>query len=369
MWGLVMVASPRAIEACPMTVKAPLALIEPTRQDAGFHDAEAARVLTWAKDLVMPALRSAVCPLPETMQAVVGYHFGWFDESGRPACESPGKLLRPALALLSAQAVGAPADRGVDAAVAVELLHNFSLLHDDVMDGDTTRRHRRTVWSLFGSPAAILAGDALLALAFDVLAGACGPVATLSATLLELISGQSLDVSFEQRDDVSLRECLAMVSGKTAALLRCACELGATHGGGSPAQVSALRDFGWHLGIAFQFVDDLLGIWGNPAETGKPVLSDLRARKKSLPVVSALTAGDANSRRLADLYLRPEPLEEHDLPVIARMVELGGGRAWAEAEAERHVSAALDRLDAALPASSSRDTLATLAALVTRRRH
>jgi geranylgeranyl diphosphate synthase, type I len=360
-----MVTAAGAIEACPMTVNAPLEVIEPTRLDEGFHDADAAPVLTWVKDLTMPALRSAVGPLPEPMRAVAGYHFGWFDESGRPARESPGKLLRPALALLSTQAVGASADRGVDAAVAVELLHNFSLLHDDVMDGDTTRRHRRTVWSLFGSPAAILAGDALLALAFDVLAGAPGSV----ATLLELISGQSLDVSFEHRDDVSLRECLAMVSGKTAALLRCACELGAMHGGGSPAQVSALRDFGWHLGISFQFVDDLLGIWGNPAETGKPVLSDLRARKKSLPVVSALTAGDANSRRLADLYLRPEPLEAHDLPVIARMVELGGGRAWAEAEAERHVSAALDRLDAALPASSSRDTLATLAALVTRRRH
>ncbi|HEY2443748.1 MAG TPA: polyprenyl synthetase family protein [Streptosporangiaceae bacterium] len=328
---------------------------------------EAGQVLAWARELLLPALRSAVDGLPEQVRAVAGYHFGWLDESGRPARESPGKLLRPALTLLCAQGAGGPAGSGLQAAVAVELLHNFSLRHDDVMDGDLTRRHRRTAWSLFGAPAAILAGDSLLALAIGVLAETPGSVATLCATTQDLIRGQSLDVSFEQRDDVSVAECLEMVSGKTAALLRCACELGARHGGGSPGQVAALREFGWHLGIAFQFADDLLGIWGDPQVTGKPALADLRARKKSLPVVAALAAGGPHSRELAEMYLGPQPLASRDLPAVARLIELGGGRAWAEAEAEHHVAAALDRLTAAVPPGAPREALVALAALVTRR--
>lgn len=311
-----------------------------------------------------PALRSAVDLLPEAMRGVAGYHFGWYDEKGLPARESPGKLMRPALTLLCAQAAGAPAERGIDAAVAVELLHNFTLLHDDLMDGDTTRRHRRTVWSVFGAPAAILSGDALLALAIEVLAAAPSSVAALCATTRDLVRGQSLDISFERRDNVSVTECLDMVSGKTAALLRCACELGATHGGGSAAQVTALREFGWHLGIGFQFTDDLLGIWGDPAVTGKPALADLRARKKSLPVVAALAAGTPESRELARWYLSPEPLADEDLPVLARLVERSGGRAWAEGQAELHIATALDRLAAAAPPRPIHDALAALAALI-----
>jgi geranylgeranyl diphosphate synthase type I len=322
-----------------------------------------------------PRVRAAVDRLPASIRGVVGYHFGWCDESGRPANGSAGKLLRPALTLSCAQAVGGTADRAVDAAVAVELVHNFSLLHDDVMDGDATRRHRRTVWSRFGVPAAILAGDALLALAVEVLAesgapapaSAAGSVSTLCAALRELIDGQCKDISFERRDDVTVDECLAMAGGKTAALLRCACELGAVHGGGTPAQVLALARFGWHLGLAFQLVDDLLGIWGDPQATGKPCLADLRARKKTLPVVAALAARGPSGRRLAEVYLRPDPLTEPELTTVAALVELAGGRVWAQTEAEHHLRAAMGWLKAAGPVDDARDTLAALAALVTRR--
>src|SRR5256886_7215261 len=316
------------------------------------------RVFERVRDTVVPRLRSAVDRLPASMRDVVGYHFGWCDELGRPANGRSGKLIRPALTLLSAHAVGAGEDRAVDAAVAVELVHNFSLLHDDVMDGALTRRDRQTVWWQFGMPTAILAGDALLPPASGVLAPETGSVYTLCEAVRELVHGQSLDISFEQRDDVTLEECLAMAGGKTATLLRCACELGAVHGGAAAAQVLALKSFGWHVGVAFQLVDDLLGIWGDPRMTGKPTLADLRAGKKTAPVVAALAAGGERGRRLAELYLRPDPLGEQELATVAALVEDAGGRAWAQSEADRQVNAALAVLGAADPAPRVRHVIA-----------
>jgi len=325
------------------------------------------RVFDQVQDSVVPRLRAAVDRLPASLHDVVGYHFGWCDELGRPADGRAGKLIRPALTLLCAQAVGATGDRAVDAAVAVELVHNFSLMHDDVMDGALTRRSRQTVWWQFGMPTAILAGDALLPLAIEVLAEVPGSVRTVCEAVRELVHGQSLDIAFEQRDDVTMDECLAMTGGKTATLLRCACELGARHGGGGPAQISALNRFGWHLGVAFQLVDDLLGIWGDPRLTGKPTLADLRAGKKTVPVVAALAAGGARSRHLARLYLRPDPLGEEELADVAKLVEEAGGRAWVRAEADRQARVARGFLGAADPDPPVRQALSDLACLVTHR--
>ena len=183
--------------------------------------------------------------------------------------------------------------------MAVELVHNFSLLHDDIMDGDTERRHRPTAWTVFGTPAAILAGDALLALAQDILLEDGGPqgrwaARCLLAAVQRLISGQSADMEFEQRHAVSMDECLTMAGDKTAALMACACSIGAIFTGAPPSLAMSLADFGSHTGLAFQLVDDLLGIWGAPEVTGKPVWSDLRTRKKTLPVVAAM-AGSATT--------------------------------------------------------------------------
>ncbi len=214
---------------------------------------------------------------------------------------SAGKALRPALALLSARSAGASAERAAPAAVAVELVHNFSLLHDDIMDGDIERRHRPTAWTVFGVGPAILAGDALLALAQDILletppygvwAARC-----LSAAVQRLIAGQGSDLAFERRDDVQVEECLEMAGDKTAALMACACSIGVIYLGAPASLAMSLSGFGAHAGLAFQLTDDLLGIWGAPEVTGKPVGSDLRARKKSVPVVAALTSGtDAGAR-------------------------------------------------------------------------
>src|SRR3984893_6575990 len=298
-----------------------------------------------ARDLVSPAIEAAIGRLTPDVRVVAAYHFGFADADGNPTRGASGNALRPALALLSARATGAPPDRGGTAAGAGELGHNWSPLHDDIMDGDHPRRHRPTAWTVCGVGAAILAGDALLALAQDLLledGTPQGPWAArcLSAAVQRLIAGQGADLAFEKRDDVSLTECLEMAGNKTAALMACACSIGAVHLGAPPTLAMALAGFGAHVGQAFQLTDDLLGIWGAPEVTGKPVRADLRARKKSLPVVAALTSGTPEGADLHALLTDPRSLSEEDLVRAARLVEEAGGKSWAEDEAAAQLAAA-----------------------------
>jgi geranylgeranyl diphosphate synthase type I len=361
----------------------------------------AAEVLAWSREAVEPMLRLAVDSLPGSMRRVAGYHMGWFDAAGEPVdagngkadprgpaprpARAAGKAIRPALVLLASAAVGGIPDSAVPAAAAVELVHNFSLLHDDVMDGDETRRHRPTAWTVFGRDAAILAGDALLALAMDVLAtgtrgwSATGPsaVGIHSAAVQKLLDGQSADLEFELRADVGPGECRRMAEAKTAALLACACELGARSGRGAEFRVAHLRDFGAALGVAFQVVDDLLGIWGDPAVTGKPAHSDLRSHKKSFPVTVALAAETpssphsatklAQSIELRERYRRVEPCGERDLQRVADLIEATGARTWCQHTADAVLAEALDHLVAAGAPGRVETDLRTLAAFVTRR--
>ncbi|RKT54449.1 polyprenyl synthetase family protein [Saccharothrix australiensis] len=312
---------------------------------------EALSALRRAWEVVEPRMRTSLDEFCPAFRTVVGYHLGWCDAAGEPVSAGGGKAVRPALALSAAQALGAAEQAAADAAVAVELVHNFSLVHDDVMDGDERRRHRGTVWSVFGIPTAILAGDVMLMAAQQVLLSGGHPVATralavLGDTVQQMLYGQMLDISFESRQDVASDDVLIMTEGKTASLIRCACTLGAMYGDGGPDEVAALGDFGRHLGMAFQYVDDLLGIWGRPDRTGKPVWSDLRARKKSLPVVAALSGGTAAGRELARLYGSPAALSDDQLVAVAELVDEAGGRSWARARADRHLQEALSCLEA-----------------------
>jgi geranylgeranyl diphosphate synthase type I len=342
---------------------------------ATVADARSAReVLSWSRRLVEPALREAVDALPVSTRRIAGYHFGWWDADGRPAGGYPGKGLRPALVLLSAQAVGGEAMAALPGAVAVELVHNFSLIHDDLIDGDLSRRHRPTSWTVFGSGPAIVAGDALLALAFDVLVGDDHPAAgrlcrMLSLAVLELAEGEHADLSFECRTDVDLPESVTMAEGKTGALLGCACALGAGLGGGSETQVALLRRFGEQLGVAFQLVDDLLGIWGDPASTGKPVRADLHRRKKSLPVVAAISSGTQAGEELAALYKREVPLSDAELGRAVELIDRAGGRAWCQARVEDLIAGALRQLYTAVGATRVATELTALARLAGHRDH
>ncbi len=309
----------------------------------------AAQVLHRCRDLVRPELERAVARLHPWVGEMAAYSFGWCEVGGAPATASGGKGVRQALAVLGAEAVGGPARAGTTAAVAVELVHAFSLLHDDIMDGDATRRGRPTAWRAYGTGPAVLAGDALFALAVETLAeapaGAAG-LRLLSTALRDLVRGQADDLRFADRpwlgqDRVRPEEYRALAEHKTGALLGCAAALGAALGGAPPATVAALDRAGRELGIAFQVVDDVLGVWGDPAVTGKPVHNDLRARKKTYPVLVALDTPVAG--RLAGL------LESGERPeAAAALIEEAGGRSAALGEARRRIAAAWSAL-AAVP--------------------
>ncbi len=306
------------------------------------------------REAIDTELRSAVERLPAEASRVAAYHFGWTDAAGRPATGGSGKAVRPLLTLLAAKAVSGGWRSAVPAAVAVELVHNFSLVHDDIIDRDTMRRHRPTVWKVFGTTDAILLGDAMHALAFELLAGTGGDraakaIGQLASTVRSLIEGQLADTRFEERDRIGLAECTAMSEAKTASLMGCATTLGALYAGGTSSQIAALRDFGLRLGLAFQHIDDLLGIWGDPDATGKSVYSDLRNRKKSLPVVAALASDRPEAAELAGLYARPGPLDEIELRRAAELVEACGGRSAGEvAAATLTASASAALVDAGL---------------------
>ena len=335
-------------------------------------------VLARSRHAVSPAMRAAVKRLTPDIHRLAAYHLGWTDREGRPVAGPAGKGIRPALALLSAEAVWADAEVGVPGGVAIELIHNFSLIHDDIIDGDVERHHRPTVWSVFGIGPAIIAGDALETLAHQTLLGAPerGAEASivLSEATAEMIAGQADDIAFERRRDVGVEECMAMCAAKTGALLGAAACLGAVLAGAPAVTVDALRDFGRHLGLAFQAVDDLLGIWGDPSRTGKPAGNDLRQRKKSMPVVSALAAGGEEAEELRALLLggehEPQPLPPLDEAAVDRaawLVDACGGREWTTVRAKSHLDAALGALERARISAVPHRELADLAVYVVER--
>ena len=240
------------------------------------------------------------------------YQLGQVDADGTPASTDRGKALRPTLCLLMCEALGGDLEAALPAAAGLELLHNFTLVHDDVMDDDRTRRHRPTVWVIWGRPQAIDAGDLLHVLAtLGVLrSGGDGASATLVRDATEVVTqgcrlvteGQHLDIAFETDDHVGVADYLDMVARKSAALFAVAFELGAVFAGNDLATRAACREYGRELGIYFQIRDDTLGIWGNPAVTGKPVGADIQKRKKTLPIIHSLeTADEPDRTRLRDM--------------------------------------------------------------------
>lgn len=345
----------------------------------GRETAEAEVILAQARASVGPELRRAVELLPKPLRGVALYHFGWEEADGTPvggSAANVGKAVRPALVLAASRALGGRAERAVRVAAAVELTHNFTLLHDDVLDRDETRRHRPTAWTVFGDADAILVGDALQAQAQRMIAedphpAAPAAAARLAACVVELCAGQSTDVALERRGprDVSLEETLIMAEAKTGALLGCACAIGGLYAGAGEEEAAALDAFGRAAGLAFQLIDDIIGIWGDPARTGKPAAADLAVRKKSLPVVAALASGGPAAEELAALYGPPGPEKESsaELEAIARAVERAGGRDWAQARAADEMARALDELARAVPVPEAAGGLLSLAEFVTRR--
>lgn len=329
----------------------------------------AVRALEDARALVEPALREAVDLLDPRMRAIAGYHFGWLDRDGNPSPGNGGKALRSGLAVAVARALGADLSTAIPGAVAVELIHNFSLIHDDLIDRDRERRHRPTVWAAWDDTTAVLLGDALVTLAYEVIADsgsthAASAAKALSVATRELVRGQADDVLLESRDRVELADCVSVAAGKTGALLAVSASLPAIFAGRSAEDVRALDTFGADLGLAFQIVDDLLGIWGSTHVTGKPVHADLAAGKKTIPVVYAMGRDTQVALWYAERDARAEASAD-ELAQVADRIEAAGGRAWAEAEADRYVASALAALGRA---GIDDDVLGALSTFVTQRR-
>ncbi|MEE8391230.1 MAG: polyprenyl synthetase family protein, partial [Anaerolineae bacterium] len=280
------------------------------------------------------------------------YHLGWADSAFNPCEARTGKRIRPVLCLLTCEACGGDWKQALPAGAAIELLHNFSLIHDDIEDRDETRRGRPSIWALWGEAQGINAGDTLFALAQLALARLSErgvPAATVVAALrllnhtcVTLTGGQYLDIGFESKTGVPVADYLAMIERKTAALVACACEMGGLVAAARDEQRKHLHSFGHHLGLTFQMRDDILGIWGDPALTGKPVGADIARRKKSLPILHGLE----HSAEL-DALLAQETLSATDVRHATELLQGTNSREYAEQLARKHHTQALAALEEA----------------------
>jgi geranylgeranyl diphosphate synthase type I len=318
------------------------------------------------EEIPLDSIERYLPPLEQEMQRVVSpsavspnliynmlhYHLGWVDADFKPSVSDGGKHLRPLLLLLTTEAQGGAWRHALPAAASIELLHNFTLIHDDIEDRDTRRRGRATLWSVWGVPQAINAGDALFTLAYQALINLRTQNPSLPAervmqalqsytyaTLL-ITEGQCRDIAFETQQEVAESDYLSMIAGKTAALIGLASELGGIIAGVSEKRCDHLRNFGCALGKAFQMQDDLLGLWGNPERTGKPVGSDILKHKKTLPIIH----GTQHSHQLRSLLNEPV-LSNEDVTHALSLLEAVGSREYTVAQAKRYHREALTSLE------------------------
>ena len=298
------------------------------------------------------------------------YHMGWTGEGAGP--KATGKRIRPLLVLLASAAVGGDWQKTLPAAAAIELIHNFSLLHDDIQDKSETRRGRATAWTIWGVAQAINAGDGMFILA-NMALGDLAQTHSAETVLkgerifqeacLSLTRGQHLDIDYEKRERVDVGDYWKMIGGKTAILIATSMELGALFGGADADLRLAYRNFGHYLGLAFQVQDDLLGIWGDETITGKSAASDLLEGKKSLPVLFGL-------EKNADFAQRWQQgdISEADVPELAAMLEREGTRQRAQEAADQMTDLALNSLRQADPQGEAGDELFALAKLLLNRK-
>ena len=309
-----------------------------------------------------------VVPVADNSEAyrLLRYHLGWVDQQGDPMDTSltQGKALRPTLCLFACDALASDYSRALPAAAALELIHNFSLIHDDIQDQDVERRHQPTVWHLWGIPKAMWTGNAMQCTGDLALLDVASQQVTsatairvsdiLTESYLEMIQGQCMDLDFESRTDIKADEYLYMIACKTGALIRSALQIGAILATEDTATVDAFAEFGNHLGQAFQIRDDYLGIWGDEATlgkatgnenaTGKSSDNDIRRRKKSYPVVFALER--ASGQAMDDLLriYGQEELEEDDVQRVLAVLDEVGSQEHSQRVTEAAAARALEAL-------------------------
>jgi geranylgeranyl diphosphate synthase type I len=336
------------------------------------------RLIDRYRPAIMGELRSLLEQRTVPPFSLMRYHLGWEDQHGRPIGGGGGKLFRPALCLLCCEAVDGDWRRALPAAAALELLHNFTLIHDDVEDASPQRHGRESLWSLWGEAQAINVGDGMFALAHVALlrlreldhpAERVLQVAqTLDEATLRLCEGQHRDLAYAQEREISRADYLAMVDGKTAALLAASSSIGALLGGAAAEAIDALHEFGRRMGLAFQIRDDVLGVWGDVKETGKPTGDDLRSGKKSYPVVVALERASPEEREALRTLLADSELDDDDVQRACSLLERLGAREESERAAHEHAEAAIASLDGVSLRPQQRRELERLARFAAQRR-
>lgn len=298
-------------------------------------------------------------PRTKPFHEMLTYHMGWTGEGAGP--EATGKRIRPLLVLLTASSCGADWQSALPAAAAIELVHNFSLVHDDIQDNSSKRRGRDTVWTKWGAPMAINVGDALFVMSsqaiIDLKENYSSDVVMKAAeilhnTCLDLTRGQFLDMSYEERNDLGVEDYWHMISGKTSALIAACCHIGALLGGADEDQQEVYRSYGHYLGLAFQVQDDILGIWGDENVTGKSVASDLVEGKNSLPVLAGLEKKGKFAERWAQGPITPEEVGE-----VSRLLASEGGLLASQEAAKQMTDLALMNLREADPQGEAGDAL------------
>ncbi|HUL62219.1 MAG TPA: polyprenyl synthetase family protein [Methanocella sp.] len=296
------------------------------------------------------------------LQDMMMYHLGWLDQEFRACDLKGGKQLRSAMCLLACEAVAGDYRPALPAAAALELVHNFSLIHDDIEDGDETRRHRATVWKLWGVPQAINTGDAMDVVSYMAIMDLkLDPPAMVDVlrvfndTIMRLCEGQYLDMDFQTHDAVTVDEYVGMITGKTAALIEASTAIGAMAAGADPGTIRRFGGFGRKIGIGFQVQDDILGIWGDPAKTGKSARNDIRNKKKTLPVLYAMQYSPEREE-LKRLYAKEE-LAEPDIDAIFGILARTKAHEYTVRAAKRYKDEALAELDGLCPGSRAMEDL------------
>lgn len=302
-------------------------------------------------------------PATRQFHEMLTYHMGWSGEGSGP--DATGKRIRPILVLLVTAACQSDWLPALPAAAAIELVHNFSLLHDDIEDNSEKRRGRETVWKKWGIPQGTNSGDGIFVLsnlAIMDLRGHYPDSIVLQAAIilhqacLDLTRGQFLDIDYEERDDLKVEDYWLMIGGKTAALLSACCQIGALLGGANEAQRESYRAFGNYLGLAFQIQDDILGIWGDEALTGKSTAGDLLEGKKTMPVLFGLERNGKFAARW-----RSGPIQLEEVGELAALLESESARSSTQEAARRMTTLALQHLKEAKPLGEAGDELMTLA--------
>jgi geranylgeranyl diphosphate synthase type I len=300
------------------------------------------------------SLRDSLSQQHSDVYDMLRYYMGWVDENGRPHEAMEGKALRPTLCLFACEAVGGALEMAMPSAVALEFIHNFSLIHDDIQDRDEIRHNRKTLWAVWGDPKALVAGNVLRVVADECLhqlldsgldydrALAAGTL--LTEAYLEMIEGQYLDLQFEGRHDISMSDYLNMISRKTGALIRCSLNLGAVVGAQEQGVADAFKESGRAMGYVFQIIDDVLGVWGDEETTGKPVGADIRRKKNSYPVVYTMgRANDKDQKMLNEIYEKDE-LDDSDVDSVLAVMDRLDVKNQAQQEAEKYANVALESL-------------------------